>query len=378
MNLLIMTVSAGSGHIRAGEAVSEAVRQRFPASQIRVVDALKYINPLVDKLFMSTYIHSLKSTPGVYRKIYTMTETGEGLNELSRTINNMLSARVKELIDEVRPHVLLCTHPFSIQMASALKMKGLLDAPVVGLLTDYASHPQWLHPGIDAYVVAHRYMVGELVQRGVTEECIHPYGIPVRDNILKRKPKPQVRGELGLAQKTTALLMGGSLGMGEMTETFEALAACSHDMQIIAVAGSNTRLKKKLEKAAQQCSKEVHIFSYTNHIGDLMDASDFLVTKPGGMTVSEALVKELPLFLISPIPGHEERNAQFLVNNGIAARLSPEVSLDESLFQVLDNPLRLHHMREMSRYFARPAAAMEIADLLVRLSDLRHKTCRSS
>lgn len=373
MDVLFLSVSIGAGHLKAAEAIKEGIEQQYPNARTLIIDTLKYINPVVDKLIVGGYINTLKSTPQIYGKLYDMSESGENIYDFSKTVNRLLSYRLMSLISDFSPSIIVCTHPFPLQMVSSLKRKGKVNVPTVAVLTDFVSHSFWIHDYVDAYVVAHEYMKYEMVKKGIPENIIHPLGIPVSGKFLQNKDKDLILNELGLESKTTILIMGGSLGFGEIRETFLSLLSCKNDLQIIAITGKNIKLKRQLEKHSANSEKRVKVLSYTNRVSDFMDISDFIITKPGGMTVSEALVKELPIFIISPIPGQEERNAHFLTNNGVAARLQDSDDIDSILNQIINNPLRIRHMKEMARYLARPDSKDEIVDLLGKLDENSQK-----
>ena len=368
MDVLFLSVSAGGGHLKAAEAIKEKIEQVYPGSRTMIVDVFRHLNPVVDKLIIGSYLSTLKKTPNIYGKLYEISEAGDNISDLSNTVNKLLSFKIKKLINEFAPSIIVCTHPFPLQMVATLKSRGKISTPSVAVVTDYVAHPLWFHNCADAYVVAHQHIKYDMIERGVPEEIIYPYGIPVCSDFLYRRNRKDLLTEFGLQDKLTALIMGGSLGFGEIKNTFLSMLNSKKDLQIIVITGKNVKLKRQLEIYAQHKDKKVVLLSYTTRIPDLMDVADFIITKPGGMTVSEALVKELPMFIISPIPGQEERNALFLVNNGAAARIMDNGRTDSILSQIIDNPLRVRHMKEMSRYLARPNAAMDITGLLGRMT----------
>lgn len=367
MDVLFLSVSTGGGHHRAAEAIMERIEERYPGSRMRIVDTLRYVNPIIDKLIVGGYLRTVKKTPSIYRKIYNMSETRDNLNTLSINVNRMLSYGIESLIEEFKPSIIVCTHVFPLQMVSNLKKKGRIMVPVVTVITDFVTHSIWSHDNIEAYIVAHEYMKQELFKKGIPEQIVFPFGIPVKEEFLIRKNRLEVLKQLGLEDKPTFLITGGSLGFGEIRNTFRSLIGCSKDIQIIVVAGQNLALLKQLEKLASETDKKVIICGYTDRIADMMDAADFIITKPGGLTVSEALVKELPIFIISPIPGQEERNAHFLVNNGVAVRILNTDNKESILNQIVDNPLRVRHMKEMARCLAKPNSSNDIVSLMEKL-----------
>lgn len=364
MDILFLSISMGAGHMKAAEALKEYVESAWPGSRTMIVDTLKYANPIFDKLVVGGYLNTLKKTPQLYGKLYEIAGTGENINDLSKALNRMLSFKILQLIQDFNPSVIVCTHPFPMHMVSDLKEKSRIRTPIVAILTDMVVHSLWVHDNADAYIVANEYMKKELAGKGVPEETIHAFGIPVSPSFIRRSSRMELCRELGLQNRQTVLMMGGSLGFGEVQSTFVSLINASRDLQIIAITGTNEKLRKQLLDCCPEPKKHVHILGFTHRVADYMEVSDFIVTKPGGMTVSEALVKELPILIISPIPGQEEGNAHFLVNSGVAARLLPSDSIDSILSQIADNPLRLRHMKEMARFLARPDACSRIVSLL--------------
>ncbi|MDF2522477.1 MAG: Monogalactosyldiacylglycerol synthase [Clostridiales bacterium] len=364
MDVLLLSVSTGDGHLKAAEAIRENIEMNFPKSRTLIVDTFKYVHPFIDKLIVGSYINILKKTPQVYGKLYDFSENDDNIIDLSMAVNKLFSYRLEKLINDFKPSIIVCTHPFPLQMLSNLKRKNKINVPVVAIVTDFFAHPLWLQYNIEAYVVAHEKMKYEMSLLGMDENIIHALGIPVTKNFLHKKNKYALLKKLGFDQKLTLLIMGGSMGFGEIKDIFLQMLDCNKDIQIIVVTGRNTRLKEELDLHAANSSKKVRIFSYTDMIADLMDISDFIITKPGGMTISEALVKKLPLLLSSPIPGQEERNAQFLINNGAAIRMQKGDNVENFLRQINDNPSRFIHMKETAKSLSRPKAAQNTVDLI--------------
>ena len=367
MDILFLSISAGAGHMKAAEALKSYIDEKYPNSRTMVLDSLRYINPIMNKLIIGSYINTLKSTPKIYGKLYEIAESGDNLSDVSQSMNKIISYKIKRLIREFMPDLVVCTHPFPLQMVTNLRRQAKVKSKIVTLLTDFMPHPFWLHDVVDAYIVAHPGMKFEMIKRGISDDIIFPLGIPVSQKFLQHYDKSEIRKELGLLDVTTILIMGGSLGFGEIKETFATLLNSKQELQLILVAGKNTKLIRQIEKYSLDTHKSVKIYGYTDKIPELMSASDFIISKPGGMTISEALVKNLPLILISPIPGQEEKNARFLQNSGAAVRIYPKQSIEEVLFQVMDNPLKIRHMKETAQQLARPNACKDIVELFEKL-----------
>jgi len=367
MNVLFLSISLGPGHIRAAEALQKFVVQKYPKSKTLIVDTFKYINPLIHTVVVDGYLNIVKYVPEIYGGLYRMSEHIKNIDRMSRGFSNLLTPKIHRLIQSFKPSIIVCTHPFPLQMIAHLKKHYNLDVPSIAIVTDFVNHPFWFQNNIEAYIVAHDYIKRDMIECGISEDRIFTYGLPVAPEFLKSIPKEQARKELSLENTLTVLLMGGSLGIGDIENTFKSFAKCKRDIQIIAVAGKNTALKKRLDSLAASFPMPVKIFGYTDSIPMLMDASDFIVTKPGAMTISEALVKRLPALIISPIPGQEERNEQFLVNSGAAVRIYKNTKIDSVLCQVYDNKLRYKQMKEIAGNLANPDSGRNILSLIEKL-----------
>jgi processive 1,2-diacylglycerol beta-glucosyltransferase len=368
MDVLFLSISMGAGHLKAAYAIKEYVEKKYPHSKNIVVDTFKVINPLAHKIIVDGYLKTIKIKPDLYGKLYNLSEYKKILNKLSNAMNIILSPKIERLIKEFNPSIIVCTHPFPLQMVSYLKKENKISTPTVAILTDYVNHPSWFHTNIEAFIVGHDYIKQDMVRCGIPKESIFSYGVPVSQVFLNKKEKTLARKELALEDKFTVLIMGGSLGYGNLKSTFINFGKCFREMQIMVVCGENEKLRKKLERISHSFNKRVRVFGHTNNISKLMDASDVLVTKPGGMTISEALVKELPMFIISPIPGQEERNAKFLVTSGAAITISKNDDIENILCQTMDNHLRFEHMKEMAKNLSAPYSGKNILNLMEKLS----------
>lgn len=369
MNILFLSVSAGGGHMKAAESLKSYIEEIYSGSKTILLDSLKYINPVMNKLVIGGYLSTVQITPKLYGMLYDLAEIGENISEASQILNRIISFKIKRLVRQFVPDLIVCTHPFTSQMVTKLKIQSKINPKIITILTDFMPHSFWLHEGVDAYIVSHPGMKYEMISRGIEEKIIHPLGIPISKRFLEPLNKTEARDNLGLANKTTILLMGGSLGFGDIKEVFTGLAESRRDLQLIIVAGQNKDLYKQIRRYSNRVDKVIKVFGYTDKIPELMSASDLLVSKPGGMTISEALVKKLPMILISPIPGQEEKNARYLLNSGVAARIYPKQNIEEVLYQVLDVPSRYNQMKEMCSHLAHPNACPDIGKLFEELID---------
>ena len=358
----------GAGHLKAAEALKEYVDQRYPDSRSLVIDTFKYINPLVHKIFVDGYLSIIRKVPFAYSALYRMSEQMDNMNKISNALSKMFSYKLAELINDFNPSIIVCTHPFPLQIVSCLKKEKKIAIPLVGILTDYVNHPFWFHDNIEAYVVAHENIKQDMINSGTPENRIFSYGIPVSQIFLKRDSRTKLLRKYGLEDKLTVLIMGGSLGFGNIKKMFLSFLNSKRDLQLIVVTGKNKKLKHQLQKYLGQHTKNVLLIGYTNEICNLMDIADLIVTKPGGMTISEALLKELPIFVTSPIPGQEERNSYFLTSIGVAEKIQQDEDVQLILNKVLDNPHQLTCMKERSKKLSMPNSGYKIIHLMKKLT----------
>lgn len=324
MKVLIFSISAGGGHSKAAESLKEYIDLYSSKSTVKVIDTLKYINPIIDKVIIGSYLKTIKITPSLFGKLYDYTESDYGLSIISAKFNEIMTYRLLPLIKDFNPDILIATHPFPTEMLSILKSKHKINRPIISILTDYAPHSFWLHPCIDAYIVSNKYMISEMVSKGIPKNTIYPFGIPVSRDFLTNYSREETLSEINFySDKPTILVMGGSLGIGKITKVYENLLKINEDIQIIVIAGNNKKLYYELLSYRHSLDKDStsYIIGFTDKVNKYMQASDLLLTKPGGLTITEALVSSIPLALFSPIPGQEEKNAEFLLTNNLAVDL---------------------------------------------------------
>lgn len=374
MRVLIFSVSAGGGHKNAAEAIKSYIELNDPKSNVVILDTLKYINPMLDKVIIGSYINTIKITPSLFGKLYNVSEDDYGLTSVSAKLNEIFSSKLVPFVTKFKPQIIICTHPFPTEMISIMKEKYKSDLPAVAILTDYAPHNFWLHPNINAYVVSNSDMIDDMVERGVSRETIFDLGIPVKPSFLVKYDRSQTLKTLGLSpDKTTILIMGGSLGMGKIASVYEELSKVKQNIQIIVIAGKNKKLYYELINLQKSSDKETRIIGYTDKVNKYMQACDLLLTKPGGLTITEALICKLPLAIFSPIPGQEEKNTEFLMKHNLAVSLGSGKNCSEVLENLLSSPDKLNILKQNTCKFSKPNCGNDIYNLLCSLLDKKNK-----
>lgn len=365
MDTLILSVSAGGGHGHAAEAIKSYIKIHEPYSRIRVIDTIKYINPILDKVIIGSYLKTIKITPQLFGKLYNFAETDDGIATLSSKVNSLLTSKLLPLIKDFKPQIIITTHPFTTEMLSILKQKGDLDTPVVCVMTDYAPHAFWIHKKIDRYIVSNSDMIDEMVQRGVKKDIIFDLGIPTKPEFIGTFDKSSTIKELGFNEDIPVLLvMGGSLGMGKIANIYSELIKIETPCQIIVITGNNKKLYSDLKKLEESSNKNTVILGYTENVNKYMQCADLLLTKPGGLTITEALICRVPLAIFSPIPGQEEKNVEFLLRHNLAIDLGSGKNCSKIIEELLASKGKLEKMKENCEKFSKPKSGNDIYNLL--------------
>ena len=370
MKILLMTVSAGQGHTAAATALEARLRQLGAAAH--TIDVYQYINSFIaETLDKSTALYT-KVAPDIYRMVYDYLEGGVEADQTNvfQLINKLCAYKMSRLTEEYDPDVILCTHVFAAQLADELKRRGKTRAYLAGVVTDYTIHPYWeTLPRLDWLIVAAEPLIYRAVKRGIPARRIKALGIPIHPKFREKLEKKEARRLLGLnPEGPAALMMGGGLGYGLSLEDADRLLDLRPDFQLMAVCGRNQKQLRRFEQYQRETGrKNLRVYGFVENVQQMMDAADLLISKPGGLTVTEALAKELPMAIVSPIAGHEERNLEFLLNCGMAVSASKTFPLDEAVHLLLSSPGRLEQMRQAVRAQARPRALEDICQFLLSL-----------
>jgi processive 1,2-diacylglycerol beta-glucosyltransferase len=363
--ILFFYISMSSGHQRAADAVREALSLLTPSWETHGVDSFSYAYPTIGKLISRTYLEMLKRTPVLWDYVYDNPDLETATREIRELLNLISSSKMKKLMSRYEPRALVFTQAAPCSVFAAEKRRGKLHIPLIAVVTDFAVHAYWVYKEVDLYCVASEEARKELTRHGVPSSRIVVTGIPISPAFLRRLPKAHARVKLHLdANRPTVLIMGGSQGMGPLEEMVDDLHRLS--LQCIVTTGVNRDLFRKLHKRYAR-DKHVRIFGYTRMVNTLMDAADLLVTKPGGLTSSEALAKALPMVIANPIPGQEERNARYLLQKGVAERADDPKDISTLVQSLMTHPSRLKRMVEKTKEIATPYSAMEVARHVFRL-----------
>ena len=376
MKVLILSVTAGQGHNSTAKALSGYFDNAGVESE--VFDTYKHISSILAATIDKGYNVSTKNMKTLYSGVYYRWENRKkekdyGKNSPMRAFHSILSRKLNAHIGEFSPDAIICTHILPGMLTDILKIKKKIEIPVYCVLTDFVFHPYWEEGrNLDYIVTATELLNLQAFKKGYKRSQILPFGIPINPKFAKHEGKQKTRRLLGLDQgKFTVLLMGGGIGYGNMFETLKKIDDLNIDCQIIAVCGRNEKVKAKID--GYKAKKQVMCLGFADNVDQLMDASDCIITKPGGLTASEALAKNLPIIIVNPIPGQEERNAEFLLNNGVAMKVTKTCPLDEVIFQFFFFPEKIENMKKNINILRRPNATRDICEFILSEYKSRNK-----
>ncbi|MGG7176940.1 MGDG synthase family glycosyltransferase [Clostridium paraputrificum] len=338
--VLILTTSTGQGHNQAANSLIEAfteegfecVRHDFLANNS------KFLNDMI----VGGYEISASKLPNTYGVFYKLTDSKVILKLLPLVFNNTIK-KLNSLINSTKPDIIIGTHPFTVSILAKLKSQGM-NVPFISVVTDFKAHYTYVSPLVDAYITASEYTKKSLVDRGINPDIIFPIGIPIKENFYesdKEISKIKDNGYFNL------LLMSGSMGLKNISYVLDELLTNPNKLRITVVCGNNEKLKNSLSKKCQSTypNKKLHILGFSNDIASLMEFSDVIISKPGGLTVTEAIAKNLPLIIPFVIPGQEMENTEFLTSSGYAYYVKDIQNINPTVNKLIQNPEYLKTMK---------------------------------
>jgi processive 1,2-diacylglycerol beta-glucosyltransferase len=343
--VFIFTASTGAGHNLAAQSLKESLDEA--GYQTEVYDAFKETNITLDRLITKGYQQMVVNVPKLYEQMYNQFNNMNHFQQgIFQVLTKVMNPDIVPLINSGKPDLIITTHPFVTNVLGTLKEHNAFDVPVLSIVTDYKIHTLYLKKMIDAYVVGSDYTKQTMVAKGVAEEIIYPYGIPIRqtfltNNHLERKEISDVAG--------TILLMAGSLGSKQMEKAFSSLLKVKEKIRIIVVCGNNAKIEKEIKNLYARetgADKIVEIHGFVNNVSELMDQSDAIISKPGGLTTTEAIVKNIPMIIPFYYPGQEEENADYLVDGGMAIKVDKIKDLTSMVDFLFENKYIIKRMSE--------------------------------
>jgi len=371
MRILIATVTAGGGHLAAAAAVEEAWRALRPGDTLQKIDLLTLFSPLHRKIYADGYVTLIERAPELWGMVFAKSDDPKLLAKMQRLQRKFPSGsqqRFARVVGEFNPDAVLCTHYLPLQTLALLREKKNGPRPfVTSIVTDFEAHALWMEACVDLYCVAAEETKARLAARGAVGKNIVATGIPIAAKFSAKPDVKAVRKNYGLRDDLPVLLvLSGGFGMGPVAEILTELDKVPGLFQTVVVTGRNDALRREL--AVQNRGHPTHVLGFSTNMHELMAVASLIITKPGGLTSSEALAMGKPLFILNPIPGQEAANSDFLLERGAAAKVNRVEDLPFRIEQLLGSK-KLEAMGLAAKKLGRPHAAETVCrEVLARVS----------
>ncbi|WP_028563097.1 UDP-N-acetylglucosamine--LPS N-acetylglucosamine transferase [Paenibacillus pinihumi] len=333
--VLLLSEGFGSGHTQAAYALASGLRELCPAVQTRVIELGKFLNPVVGPWITSAYRKTVSKQPKLVGMMYR-TQYHKSLNRFTQlALHRVFYTQTSQVISQLKPDLIVCTHPLPSAVVSRLKRLGL-DVPLYTLITDYDAHGTWSSPEVNKYLVSTGLVKKKLMAHGISNSRIEVTGIPVHPNFWTTYDKSELQRQFDLLPLPTVLIMGGGWGLLSRNTLFEYMTRWRDSIQIIFCVGTNQKARESMLANEKFRHPNIKVLGFTNEISKLMDVSDLLITKPGGMTCTEGLSKGIPMLFYEPIPGQEDENCEYFIQNGFGEMFQKDTV--ERWFSLLQKP----------------------------------------
>jgi processive 1,2-diacylglycerol beta-glucosyltransferase len=376
--IAILHATAGSGHKRAAQALAAAFEGLEPGSHVREVDTLVFASRLYRRTYAASYNAMAARAPRLWGALYhsaALDPVHRGTAPVRLAMDRLNLRRLVRVVERENPDAVVCTHFLPVEALSPLRARGRLRVPLHCVITDFTAHPFWAFPHVDRYFVASSTVAGELVGHGVDPARIEVTGIPIDPKFAQPIGREAARARFGLdPARAFVLLMGGGSGVGPLADLAERLAGLPAGPQLIVVCGTNARLRDEIEDRPGGRTGRIRTLGFTHEVDVLLEACDLVVSKAGGLTCAEALVKRAPLVVFRPTPGQEVANAQYLVSHGAAALADTTDAVTGIVAAWLADDAARARVREAAGRLAAPEAALVIARRV--LEDVRNAVAR--
>jgi processive 1,2-diacylglycerol beta-glucosyltransferase len=363
-----MYISEISGHHSATVAIEKAIRRLSPETEILNINAFNYTNPISEKIVNRLYNGVIKRTPKIWDYLYDNPTIVKRIEKIKEAIHKLNSPKLKTLFDKFKPDAVVCTQAFPCGMVADFKKTYISNIPLVAVLTDYVPHSYWIYDTVDYYITPSEEVSERLMKKGIASARIKSLGIPIELDFTREISRYETQQRLGLNPHIPIILiMGGGQGLGPIKTMVKTLEKVKPDLQEIVVTGTNKKLYRSLKRKIKKYKKKILVLGYVDNIDELMSISDIIITKPGGITVSEALAKKIPMIIVKPIPGQEASNTAYLVAKQAAIKVDKAKYINAVVEDLLENPDKLKLLSESAALISKPQASLDIAKLLLTL-----------
>ena len=361
MRVLFLTVSTGHGHTSSARAIEKYLSSK--GTETFFLDVYGYISPRLCKAISKLYLFAAGKTPRFYGKQYDHADMGKsGWMELVEELNHIIKNKFVKYITDNKIDVVIASHLFAAQILTMIKDQT--DVKTLGIVTDYTLHPKWENTQLDYYVLADKSLIPLARRKGLPKETLLPLGIPVDMKFSVCRDKNEAKKELGFeTDKPLVFVMMGSMGYGNIFSVIKQIDKTDVDVNVAVCCGNNKRAKSLVDRSAHK--KNFTTYGFISNVDRLMDAADCIITKPGGLSVTESLSKKLPMIFVDPIPGQEYRNVEFLVNNGVGLYTTKSFTVEDALNIYFNDSERRTEIKSAVERLSKPDAVKNIGDFVI-------------
>ncbi len=367
--ILVLTLSFGSGHPQAAQAIAKELKHQAPHAEVSVMDALKDCRFAFRACYEWPYWLMLRYAPGLWDRFSAARTKQKHECTAPSWAFRFGCPKVFETIKNFKPDVIVAAEVAACEMAVIARRLGITRASIVNVITDYEAEPIWVKAEVDVFTVADENVRTELIDWGAPAERISIRGIPIDAAFETNHDEIATRLRHGINDDfPLVLLMGGGMGPTRMDQVVRQLAVSNLPMHLIAITGHDKRIRRRLQRIRATSPVTLRVLDWTDEVPALMQAASILVTKPGGLTMVEAALCSLPVVLFDPIPGAEYVNARRMVNAGAAVMTDGPQETAEVVASLLGNEPSRRRMSLSARKVSQPNARREIAQIALELT----------
>lgn len=374
MNILLFYASYGSGHLSAATAIEQYIKENYPDAKTLKIDCVEYINKSINKISTSAYKSIILKTPVLWGQVYKLLKN-DTILDITQFSNRFMAKKIFTLFEDFEPDLVISCHPLGGQITSFLKSHKKTNCKLATVMTDFASHKQWLigKDYTDYFFVSNIEMKTSLISEGIYPNKIYVSGIPISPNFYKNYDKENIYKSLNIAKNKKNIIFfgGGSLGLSSSSNIqailTSLLQATDESHQIIIISGKNQKLYNDFQKTINNTyhKSQIKLIDFTTELPELLPITSFVITKPGGLTITECISTNVPIILINPIPGQEKENAQYIADNKMGIWIKASKPTSEYFQEIFNDTKLIEEIKENQKKYSHINSTKNICDILI-------------
>lgn len=374
MNILLFYASYGSGHLSAASAIEQYIKEHYPNHKTLKIDCVEYINRSINKISTSAYKNIILKTPLLWGQVYKLLKN-DAILDITQFSNRFMAKKIFKLFEDFEPDLVISCHPLGGQITAFLKSHNKTNCKLATVMTDFASHKQWLigKDYTDYFFVSNIEMKTSLISEGIFPNKIYVSGIPISPNFYKNYDKESIYNSLKILKNKKNIIFfgGGSLGLSSSTNVQNILTsllqATNESYQIIIISGKNQKLYNEFQKTITNTNhtSNTKLIDFTTQIPELLPITSFVITKPGGLTITECITSNVPVILINPIPGQEKENAQYIVDKKMGIWIKTNKPTPEYFQDILNDNKLIKEIKENQKIYSHLNSTQNICNILI-------------